>query len=154
MDEFKVLMVDDDEVIAQSTAEYFNMFDVKTAYVTSFEEAVTFLSRHEVSLLLLDINLGDKSGFDLCKKVREDFDMPIFFISARSSDDDVLIALNIGGDDYINIVTLCGYYIQVGAEPFTEANATFNIFNVILKEVKVVGSLVDPKKIINDIVKL
>lgn len=101
MDEFKVLMVDDDEVIAQSTAEYFNMFDVKTAYVTSFEEAVTFLSRHEVSLLLLDINLGDKSGFDLCKKVREDFDMPIFFISARTSDDDVLIALNIGGDDYI-----------------------------------------------------
>ena len=101
MDEFKVLMVDDDEVIAQSTAEYFNMFDVKTAFVTSFEEAVTFLSRHEVSLLLLDINLGGKSGFDLCKKVREDFDMPIFFISARSSDDDVLIALNIGGDDYI-----------------------------------------------------
>lgn len=43
-------MMDDDEVIAQSTAEYFNLFDVKTAYVTSFEEAVTFLSRHEVSL--------------------------------------------------------------------------------------------------------
>lgn len=98
---YKVLMIDDDEVIAQSTAEYFNMFDIKTAYVTSFEDAVDFLEKNTVSLLLLDINLGDKSGFELCKKVREHYDMPILFISARTSDDDVLIALNIGGDDYI-----------------------------------------------------
>lgn len=98
---YKVLMIDDDEVIAQTTAEYFNMFDVRTKYVTSYDEAVEFLEGHMVDLLLLDINLGDKSGFDLCKKVREDYDMPIFFISARTSDDDVLIALNVGGDDYI-----------------------------------------------------
>lgn len=98
---YKVLMIDDDEVIAQSTAEYFNMFDIKTAYVTGFEEAVEFLKEKQVSLLLLDINLGEKSGFELCKKIRENFDMPILFISARTSDDDVLTALNIGGDDYI-----------------------------------------------------
>lgn len=98
---YKVLMIDDDPMIAAVTAEYFNMFGVKTAYVTSYEEAVGFLGRHQVSLLLLDINLGEKSGFDLCKKVREKYDLPIFFISARTSDDDVLIALNIGGDDYI-----------------------------------------------------
>ena len=100
-DDIEVLMIDDDEVIAQSTAEYFNIFDIKTAYVTSFEEAVEFLKEKQVSLLLLDINLGDKSGFELCKKVRENYDMPILFISARTSDDDVLTALNIGGDDYI-----------------------------------------------------
>ena len=101
MNEVKVLIIDDDEVIAQSTAEYFNMFEVKTEYVTSFDEAVEFLDKNLVSLLLLDIKLGDRSGFDLCKKVREKYDMPILFISARTSDDDVLIALNIGGDDYI-----------------------------------------------------
>lgn len=100
-EKYQVLMVDDDEVIAESTAEYFNMFDVKTAYVTSYDEAVAFLDKHLVSLLLLDINLGDKSGFDLCKTIRETYDMPILFISARTSDDDVLIALNVGGDDYI-----------------------------------------------------
>ena len=98
---YKVLMIDDDEVIAASTAEYFNLFDVKTAYVTSYDEAVSFLDENTVSLLLLDINLGENSGFDLCKKVREHCDMPILFVSARTSDDDVLIALNIGGDDYI-----------------------------------------------------
>lgn len=99
--EYRVLMIDDDEVIAQSTAEYFNMFDVKTAYVTGFDEAVSFLDAHRVSLVLLDINLGESSGFDLCRRIRQDYDMPVFFISARTSDDDVLIALNIGGDDYI-----------------------------------------------------
>ena len=50
---------------------------------------------------LLDINLGEESGFELCKKIREEQDIPILFISARQSDDDVLIGLNIGGDDYI-----------------------------------------------------
>ncbi len=101
MEQYKVLIVDDDEVIAESTAEYFNMFDVSAAYVTGYDEAVEFLETHMVSLLLLDINLGDRSGFDLCKRIRENYDMPILFISARTSDDDVLIALNIGGDDYI-----------------------------------------------------
>ena len=101
MSDYKVLIIDDDNVIAESTAEYFNMFDVSTAYVTSFDDAVTFLESNTVSLLLMDINLGDKSGFDLCKKVREQYDMPILFISARTSDDDILIALKIGGDDYI-----------------------------------------------------
>jgi two-component system response regulator RegX3 len=52
--------------------------------------------------VLLDINLGDRSGFELCKKIRLEFDMPILFISARKSDDDILMALNIGGDDYIS----------------------------------------------------
>lgn len=98
---YKVLMIDDDELIARSTAEYFNILGTKTAYVTSYDEAVEFLSENNVSLLLLDINLGDRSGFELCRQIREDYDMPILFISARTSDDDVIIALNIGGDDYI-----------------------------------------------------
>lgn len=101
LESYKVLMIDDDEMIATATAEYFNMFGVKTSYVTSYADAVAFLEKHDVSLLLLDINLGERSGFELCRKIRENYDLPIFFISARTSDDDVLIALNIGGDDYI-----------------------------------------------------
>ncbi len=101
LESYKVLMIDDDEMIATATSEYFNMFGVKTSYVTSYADAVAFLEKCDVSLLLLDINLGEKSGFDLCRKIRENYDLPIFFISARTSDDDVLIALNIGGDDYI-----------------------------------------------------
>ena len=98
----KVLIVDDDITIAENTAEYFNEFDVPSAFVTGYDEAIAFLETNEVSLILLDINLGEKSGFELCKRIREEYDMPIFFISARKSDDNVLMALNIGGDDYIS----------------------------------------------------
>ena len=69
--------------------------------MSSAAECEQFLQENEPSLILLDINLGDASGFDLCKKLRQTTQIPILFISARSSDDDVLIALNIGGDDYI-----------------------------------------------------
>ena len=98
---YQCLMIDDDVTIAETTAEYFNFFDIKTAYVTGYKEAETFLEENEVSLLLLDINLGERSGFELCKQIRAKYDMPILFISARTSDDDILTALNIGGDDYI-----------------------------------------------------
>lgn len=98
---YQCLMIDDDVTIAENTAEYFNIFDVRTACVNSYEEAEAFLAEHEVSLLLLDINLGDRSGFELCKQLRRNYDMPILFISARTSNDDILTALNIGGDDYI-----------------------------------------------------
>ena len=95
------LIVDDEIVLAETTCEYFNLFDVKTKFVTSAKECELFLAQHEPALILLDINLGNESGFDLCKKLRKTIHIPILFISARSSDDDVLIALNIGGDDYI-----------------------------------------------------
>ena len=98
---YNCLIVDDEEELAYSTSEYFNMFDVKTKYVLSASECLEFFKENTADLILLDINLQEESGFELCKKLREDIDVPILFISARTSDDDVLIALNIGGDDYI-----------------------------------------------------
>lgn len=99
--DYSCLIVDDEEVIAQTTCEYFNMFDVSSYYVTGYEACLEFLEENRVSLLLLDINLDGRSGFELCKQLRQSLDIPILFISARTSDDDILTALNIGGDDYI-----------------------------------------------------
>ena len=98
---YNCLIVDDEKMLADSTAEYFNLFDVKTEAVYSGAECLAFLSEHTIDLLLLDINLGECSGFSLCKELRETTDIPILFISARSSDDDKIAALSIGGDDYI-----------------------------------------------------
>ena len=104
---YDCLIIDDEKLLADSTAEYFNMFGVSAAAVYTAEECRRFLSENSASLLLLDINLGDDSdpsrasGFALCKELREKTQIPILFISARTSDDDMIIALNIGGDDYI-----------------------------------------------------
>ena len=98
---YDCLIVDDEVELAKMTAEYFGMFDVKTQYVSSAASCFDFLERNEVDVILLDINLGDGSGFEVCKTVREKYQLPILFISARQSDDDVLVALSIGGDDYV-----------------------------------------------------
>ncbi|MFD1404522.1 response regulator transcription factor [Robinsoniella peoriensis] len=98
---YDCLIVDDEEALADSTCEYFNMFDVKTAVVYTKSQCLEFFGENQAEMILLDINLGNDSGFALCKELREKIQVPILFISARTSDDDVLIALNIGGDDYI-----------------------------------------------------
>ena len=98
---YQVLIVDDETELAKMTAEYLTMFDVTAACVYSATECFDFFKKNTAELVLLDINLGDGSGFQVCKKLREEYDLPILFISARQSDDDVLAALTLGGDDYI-----------------------------------------------------
>lgn len=98
---YDCLIIDDEKLLADSTAEYFNLFDVKTAAVYDAAACREFLREHDVQLILLDINLGESSGFALCKELRERTQIPILFISARLSDDDEMTALTIGGDDYV-----------------------------------------------------
>lgn len=98
---YDCLIIDDEKMLADSTAEYFNLFGVSTAVVYSAGQCRAFYRENSASLLLLDINLGDGSGFALCKELREKTEVPILFVSARTSDDDKIVALHIGGDDYI-----------------------------------------------------
>ena len=98
---YDCLIIDDEKLLADSTAEYFNLFGIKTGVAYSASNCRDFLRENSAQLLLLDINLGDGSGFELCKELRETTEIPILFISARTSDDDQIIALSIGGDDYI-----------------------------------------------------
>ena len=98
---YNCLIIDDEKILADSTAEYFNLFGVNTVAVYGAEDCREFFKSNTAELILLDINLGDGSGFDLCRRLREKTDVPILFISARTSDDDKIVALNIGGDDYV-----------------------------------------------------
>lgn len=98
---YDCLIIDDEKLLADSTAEYFNLFGVSTAVVYTASDCRKFFRENTAELLLLDINLGDSSGFELCKELREKTEIPILFISARTSDDDKIVALNIGGDDYV-----------------------------------------------------
>lgn len=99
--DYDCLIVDDEEALAQSTCDYFNLFDVKSAWVGDAQGCLEFLQQNRSEVILLDINLPGSSGFTLCKQLRQMGDMPILFISARTSDDDQILALGIGGDDYI-----------------------------------------------------
>lgn len=98
---YDCLIVDDEEALARSTAEYFELFDLSATYVTTYQAALDFMQRDEALIYLVDINLDESSGFDLCKRFRETTDAPIFFISAREAEVDQILAFSVGGDDYI-----------------------------------------------------
>ena len=98
---YDCLIVDDEVLLSENTRDYFNMLGVKTEWVADEKACLDFFNENETSVILLDINLGNTSGFDLCNHLRKTTSIPILFISARKSDDDVLLALGIGGDDYI-----------------------------------------------------
>ena len=99
---YDCLIIDDEKLLADSTAEYLNLFGVQTAAVYSAAACLDFLRANTARLLLLDITLEDQSGFALCRELRQTLDAPILFISARTSEDDQIAALSIGGDDYIS----------------------------------------------------
>ena len=101
MAHYNCLIIDDETDLAEMTCEYFQMFGVSIAREENAERGRIFLEKNQVDILLLDINLNEESGFDLCREIRKKWENPILFISARQRDDDVLMALNIGGDDYI-----------------------------------------------------
>ena len=95
------LIIDDDASIAATIHEYFTLFNLSSAYETDYEAGLNAAASMQPALIIMDVNLGEESGFALCKKLRETSDVPIIFISVRNTDDDVLAALGVGGDDYV-----------------------------------------------------
>lgn len=101
---YDVLIVDDEEDLARSAADYLTAFAVAATHVGSAEDALAVLRRDRARLVLLDVNLPGMNGFDLCRTLRRDpatAEVPILFLSARRSDDDEILALSLGGDDYL-----------------------------------------------------
>ena len=76
-----------------------NGFEVIIA--RTIQEALTKLSKQEYDLLLLDLTLPDGSGFEICKKVRQASNVPIIFLTASDEEVNIVMGLDIGGDDYI-----------------------------------------------------
>ena len=74
---YDCLIIDDEKLLADSTAEYFNLFGVNAAVVYTADECRNFFESNSADLLLLDINLGENSGFDLCRELREKISNPI-----------------------------------------------------------------------------
>ena len=97
----KILIVDDEKEIADLVAFYLESESFEAVACYEAQTALEHIEKTQFDLAILDIMLPGTSGFELCRELRQKTDVPILFISARTSDDDQIIALNIGGDDYI-----------------------------------------------------
>lgn len=97
----KILLIEDDEDIVRGISytlekENFNIINANT-----MTEAIQKINSQEYNLILLDVMLPDGSGYDLCKKIREHSTVPIIFITACGEETDIIMGLDLGGDDYI-----------------------------------------------------
>ncbi|MBE6068518.1 MAG: response regulator transcription factor [Clostridium lundense] len=96
----KVLVVDDDKSIVNMVSEFMKLYGLEAVTAYSGETAINKLD-NSISLILLDINMNELSGIDLCKIFRERTNVPIVFLTANSSQYDMVLGLGIGADDYI-----------------------------------------------------
>ena len=64
-------------------------------------DARAYLSEGPFDVMILDVSLPDGNGFDFCREVRRESDIPIVFVTARSDEIDRVVGLEIGGDDYV-----------------------------------------------------
>jgi DNA-binding response OmpR family regulator len=97
-----ILLVDDEEAILQmlkTVLEKEGFRNVDTC--TRAEEAIRLIEKKAYDLLILDVMLPDRSGFELCTAIRQRTQAPIFFLTARDSDYDKLSGFAYGADDYI-----------------------------------------------------
>lgn len=101
MKSYDCLIIEDDKNLAANIAEYFTYNGLNVQVCDYGKAAYELLSECDISVILLDINLKQESGYDICKSLRKIKSVPIIFISCRSSDDDVLKAFYVGGDDFV-----------------------------------------------------
>ena len=98
---YKVMVVEDDLVIKEALADIITKWDYEAICVDDFSEVLNAFSRNLPHVILLDINLPCFDGFYWCAKIREVSKVPIVFISSRNSNMDIIMAINMGGDDFI-----------------------------------------------------
>lgn len=97
----KILIVDDDKDLSFIISEMLESYGYDVTCTESCDEAFSLLSKEKFSLVLLDINLPDGTGFEICSELRRVSDVPVIFASARTSEDDRINGFDIGGDDYL-----------------------------------------------------
>lgn len=96
-----VLVVDDEPEIADLVEVYLNSEGFTAVKCGTAAQALEALERERVDLVLLDIMLPDRSGFELCAEIRKNSQLPILMLTARSEDAEKITGLTIGADDYI-----------------------------------------------------
>ena len=98
---YKVLIADDNKQIVSILSEYCkkNNFTVNTVF--DGEAALKEIEENEFDIILLDVMMPKKDGFDVCRQVRTFSNVPIIMITARGEDYEKIMGLEIGADDYI-----------------------------------------------------
>ncbi len=98
---YKIFIIEDDEKIAEGLKEYLSKWDYEVATVKDFKMVREEFMAFEPELVLLDITLPYFNGFHWCNEIRKVSKVPIIFLSSASDNMNIVMAMNMGGDDFI-----------------------------------------------------
>lgn len=101
MEKKRILIVDDDENIAELISLYLVKECFDTEIVLNGEDALKAFKSYQPHLILLDIMLPGMDGYDVCREIRKDSNVPIVMLSAKGEVFDKVLGLKIGADDYM-----------------------------------------------------
>ena len=150
----KILVCDDDKEIVEAIEIYLTQDGHQVLEAYDGIEAVEILKKESVNLLIMDIMMPRMDGIRATLKIREENNIPIIILSAKSEDADKILGLNIGADDYITkpfnplelvarVKSHLRRYMQLGSTTIKESEAVYTVgglaINDDLKEVTVDG---------------
>lgn len=96
-----ILVVDDDPHIREIIVYALEKAQMKTVTARDGAEALDMVARSAPDLIVLDINMPELDGLEVCRELRKTSDVPILFLSSRDDEIDRIVGLEIGGDDYV-----------------------------------------------------
>jgi len=96
-----ILVVEDEAAIAETITYALSTEGFAPVWKTTGREALQALKAQPVALVVLDVGLPDMSGFDVCRELRKQHAVPVIFLTARSSEVDKVVGLELGADDYL-----------------------------------------------------
>jgi DNA-binding response OmpR family regulator len=97
----RLLIIEDDASLAAMLGEYLGTQGFRVSVRGTAGDGLTLLGREAFDALILDVMLPDADGFDVCRRVRADSDLPILMLTARGEETDRIVGLELGADDYL-----------------------------------------------------
>ena len=108
---YRILIIEDDMTIAHALANHLERWDYETRCAEDFKYVTEFFLEYDPQLVLLDVMLPFFNGFHWCQEIRKISKVPIIFLSSANDNMNIVMAMNMGGDEYIekpfdlNVVT-------------------------------------------------
>ena len=99
---YKILIVEDDEVIAKTLKVHLEKWGYEAVCVQDFNHVMECFVKEQPSIVLMDIGLPFFNGYHWCTQIRNISQVPVIFLSSMSDNMNIVMAMNMGGDDFIN----------------------------------------------------
>jgi two-component system phosphate regulon response regulator OmpR len=97
----RILMIEDDQRLSAMVREYLEPFGLRVTAKPNAAAGLKVLKQESFDALILDVMLPDQDGFEVCRKVRAESELPILMLTARGDELDRIVGLELGADDYL-----------------------------------------------------